>query len=105
MTEKLLTGTLNLNTNKQTKQTNDDRFSCDSALMYVKPKSYSLLYLKFSGPKEATSKIWLRLAQRIKKKLHKWSDNKKYMSRITQKCVFEHFRPGMIPTGLLSYSD
>ena len=27
------------------------------------------------------------------------------MSRITRKCIFEHFRPGMTQTGLLSYSD
>ena len=27
------------------------------------------------------------------------------MSRITRKCVFEHFWPGMTQTGLLSYSD
>ena len=28
-----------------------------------------------------------------------------YLSRITRKCVFEHFRPAMTQTGLLSYSD
>ena len=28
-----------------------------------------------------------------------------HSSRITRKCVFVHFRPGMTQTGLLSYSD